>query len=299
MTVTIYQSYYKQEQLPLLDIAFVPWNNTANADPDKREYPQMKAIHKKMTEEGAHPYNDYYGLVSWKFTQKTGITGGAFKSWIEKDIQGWIDAEDAVGVFPRPDVYFINPCFILEAMFQNVWLHGEWHHNGITQMANEGLRIMGVQTGSLLQSYMDRTCMTFCNYYVGNSVFWNRMFEFMDGFYAAVDSDPYLRNAVYSPAGYSGDAKITNFIFLFERLVPTLLMLEPKIKRCEWVYKFEQQKKVDHSTFDALMELSNLKKTIFKGIRTQNNQIVDQNHRKWVEIATNLNHNQPQLIYKE
>ena len=295
MAVTIFQSYYKPEQLPLLDVALEPWNNINNPDPDKREYPQMKAIHQKMVESGADQYNDYYGLVSWKFSHKTGITGGAFKRWIEKDIQGWIDNTDALGVFPRPDVYFINPCFILEALFQNVWLHGEWHHKGITQMAGRGLEIMGHKL-PLLQTFMPSTVMTFCNYFVGNGKFWSEMFQFMDQFYAAVDSDPYLYQAVYSPAGYAGDAKITNFIFLFERLVPTFFLLN-RYKTCDFRYTFEQQNKVDKLTFDTLATMSELKRQVYTAGMNGNNQEVDITHRKWVEIASNIYKNQPQLLH--
>jgi hypothetical protein len=242
MSVNIYQSYYKEEQKKYLDPYSTPFDNTVNLDPDKREYPQMKAVH--AIEASTDPDTDYhiYGLVSWKFKEKAIIPLTKFKQFVIGN--------------PGYDCYFINPCFILEAIVANPWEQGEWHHKGIAQIASEVMQLNELST-VLFPNHK----MMFCNYFVGNTKFWNRLFAFVDNFFNVVDRSKDLKKRVYSPAGYYSDSKITNFIFLFERLVPTFLMMNNDISTLNYQYNFEEikSKLPDQALFKQIQALSNLK----------------------------------------
>ncbi len=248
MKVSIYQSYYKDEQTRHLSPYCIPYDNTANETPEFREYPQMK----RVAELAKADNSDYWGLISWKFKQKCLIDPRVFHNTIGENL-GY-------------DVYFVNPCYIIESFFPNPWAHGEWHHKGITQMAYDGLKLMGVnEPEHVLTSLYPRDRMLFCNYFVGNDKFWNGFFAFIDTFFTTSGTSEDLYNRIYSPAGYSGDAQLHNFIFLVERLVSTYLVIKTDLKVLNYEYTYEDQasKIVDISDFNSVRLQSDLKKEAF------------------------------------
>ena len=244
MKISLYQSYYKDEQKQHLNHYCIPFDNTANENPEYREYPQMKKVADLALRNGA----DLWGLISWKFEQKTLISPHSFLEIIHDN--------------PGYDCYFINPCFILESFFPNPWAHGDWHHKGITQMALDGLTPMiGAETINVLTALYPRDRFLFCNYFVGNEKFWQDFFQFIDTFFYHVHQNEELKNRVYSPSGYAGDPELHNFIFLVERLVSTFLLTRPDIKTLNYEYRHEEvASKIDMDDFNSVRLQSDLKK---------------------------------------
>ena len=115
MKIKIYQNYYQADQLSLLEPDFIPHDNTANKNPEYREY----WLFLNMYEQGMHLEADFTGLVSQKFCEKTQIRGCDFINFMEQN-RGF-------------DAYFINPLpFVINAYaFKNVWYQGEFYHPGL------------------------------------------------------------------------------------------------------------------------------------------------------------------------
>jgi len=206
----IFQVYYKHEQLDSLDPAFSPYDNTANPHPELREWYTIKEIYTwaKQLE------LSMWGTVSWKFRQKTGITGEDFVKFIENN--------------PGHDVYFINPAVINEAVFANSWEQGDIHHAGISQLANKFLTQIGYVDVDVKAMVLDRTRTSFSNYFVGTAEFWNRYIAFIDKIFIEADKDPKFKQSVFGTgtSNYAADRSLPNFIFIVERLLSIFIELD-------------------------------------------------------------------------
>jgi hypothetical protein len=115
--VTINQIYYLPSQLPLLDPAFTPYDNTANENREFAEY----HIFEKEYNAGKIANDALTGYVSWKFGDKTRLQGSQFLKFIAAN--------------PGYDVYFINPFPMQMKFFKNLWLQGEFYHPGILELS--------------------------------------------------------------------------------------------------------------------------------------------------------------------
>jgi hypothetical protein len=95
MNLQIYQAYYKQEQIVHLDPAFIPYDNTINAQPHLREYPMWQKLYENHKDSDA-----YWGLMSWLWFEKTKISSEIFKDWILEnlDIDMVLDRISQIGI---------------------------------------------------------------------------------------------------------------------------------------------------------------------------------------------------------
>jgi hypothetical protein len=217
MKTRLYQSYYKPEQIGSLDQDCIPYDNTSNPNPDLREYPQMKKVHDICKVD-----QDAYGLVSWKFQQKALIKPSKFKSFVND-------------TFNHYDFWFINPCYILDGIFLSPWFQGEMHHPGMMQLAQDTLNKMQSDVPQLASMVIPSSKTFYANYFMAKPAVWDRLFSFTDTFYNMVDKE-----RMNKPSYYSGDPNMSHFIFLFERLVPTFLFMNPDIRVGKYHYKHEE-----------------------------------------------------------
>jgi len=100
MNLILYQAYYQQEQLAHLDSTFTPYDNTANDAPHLRELPMWRKLLEQHKDSDLH-----WGLLSWRWLQKTGVPAIKFKEWILAN-EGY-------------DVYHIDPFAYLANEFPN------------------------------------------------------------------------------------------------------------------------------------------------------------------------------------
>jgi hypothetical protein len=239
--IALYQSFYKEEQKQFLDLHCYPYNNIVNPSPDLREYPQMKDIHKICGNT-----HDAYGLVSWKFEQKTLIKPSQFLSFV-KD------------TFNMYDFWFINPCYIMDALFISPWEQGEIHHPGMRQLAQDTLDSMGREVPRLDRKLFPSSKTFYANYFMAKPHIWDCIFAFMDKFYDSVD-----KTRMNKPSGYSGDPNMSHFIFLFERLVPTFLIMNPLIKVGKYNYQhYEVKDKSSYEEFKMVNILADMKDDLY------------------------------------
>jgi len=89
--IRIYQNYYSESHTTYLDPCLTPHDARASLQPDLYEVYWLVSLF----ENGCYLEQEYTGLVSWKFGQKTGISGRRAIEFITEH--------------PGYDVYLINP----------------------------------------------------------------------------------------------------------------------------------------------------------------------------------------------
>ena len=242
LNMKIFQIYYKPELKQHLDPAFVPLDNTANPRPDLREWYNWNQEHEQRLTEGL----DLWGYVSWKFKEKTNLTG--------QQVLDHIDAN------PGYDVYLFNPCILNEAVFINSWEQGDLHHPNISAIGNSFLAKLGYADYNVKEVLLDRTRAIFANYVVGNRKFWDMFMEFSNKLFTEAEKDPEFKHQVFGAglSNYAHDKSLPNFTFLIERLIPTFLELNDFLV-CPYTYTQDTVLKKYQPYIHDILALSNLK----------------------------------------
>jgi hypothetical protein len=206
----IFQIYFKPELVAHCDPAFTPLDNTSNPRPELREWDVWDREHDNIVAQNL----DYWGYVSWKFKEKTNLTG--------QQVMDFINAN------PGHDVYLFNPCIVNEAVFANSWEQGDMHHPNISAIGNKFLTKLGYEDVDVRGMLLDRDKTVFANYVVGNRKFWAKFMEFSRKLFTEAEKDSIFKDEVFGAgrSNYAHDKSLPNFTFLIERLIPTFLELE-------------------------------------------------------------------------
>jgi hypothetical protein len=220
--VTVFQNYYTPSQRKWLDPAFVPHDGTRNPYPDLFEIYWLTKLYGK----GLHRASTYTGLVSWKFFLKTRILGHEFLQHIQQN--------------PGHNVYFINPFPEHAYAYFNVWDHGEKAHPGITALAQTLFDKVGYKVSLRDLWRNDHRTLLFCNYWVGDGVFWETYMSFLDPILKVATRGGLSprRNPYFASTNHSGRIR-PFFPFIFERMFSTFLLTNPQISTCPYVFELE------------------------------------------------------------
>ena len=210
LNMKIFQIYFKPELKSHCDPAFEPLDNTSNPRPELREWDVWDREYENILAQGL----DYWGFVSWKFKEKTNLTGQQFIDFINSN--------------PGADVYFVNPCIVNEAVFANSWEQGDLYHPNISNIGNSFLTKLGYEDVDVKSMVLDRNCTMFANYIVGSRAFWDRFMTFTRQLFTEAEKDPVFKHQVFGAglSNYAHDNTLPNFTFLIERLIPTFIDLE-------------------------------------------------------------------------
>lgn len=206
----IFQIYFKPELKVHCDPNFVPYDNTANPRPELREWDVWDREYDSLMASDL----EYWGFVSWKFKEKTNLTGQ--------------QVYDFVNAYPGQDVYLLNPCILNEACFANSWEQGDLHHPNISAIGNKFFNKLGYGDIDVKSILLDRNTTVFANYVIGSRKFWTKFMEFSRKLFTEADADPVFKEEVFGAGGsnYAHDKSLPNFTFLIERLIPTFIELE-------------------------------------------------------------------------
>lgn len=201
----IYQVYYNEISKKNLDKKFIPYDNSKPLNDKEFEYGVMRNIYLNN-----NPFkNDkLFGVLSWKFQEKSTIKSKDLTSWINKN-KGY-------------DAYICNPWPELSYIFYNLWYQGEYWHPGLIELAeylfkkaNIDIDIRKIRTDS-------NTCC-FCNYWIANQKFWKVYIDTCEKLYKAIYScDDNIKNLLFNTNVY-GDKDVAFFPFIFERMFSTIL----------------------------------------------------------------------------
>lgn len=198
MNLQVYQAYYDNSQLSKLDTAFIPYDNTENKEPHLREYPMWKKLFEKHKDTDA-----YWGLMSWRWHEKTKIAGYQFTQFIEAN-EGF-------------DCYHFDPFPNLYKQYKNLWVQGDQWHPGMLNYANKLFTKLGIKDRAENLQY-DREDFGTCNYYVGNGNYWNNLLNFMDYCLKLSDDDEEMHKYLFVDGRLYNGHVIPNFAFVTERL---------------------------------------------------------------------------------
>ena len=198
MNLKIYQAYYDEAQLPKLDPVFLPFDNTNNSTPHLREYPMWQKLYEEHKDTDA-----YWGLMSWRWLDKTNLPPAQFRDWILAN--------------PGYDVYHIDPFPDLPNQYMNIWTQGDVWCPGMNDFCNRLFPKLGIHTPVEQFRYAPEDFGT-CNYYVGNSKFWTNFMGFLDLCLKLCSTDPQLNDYIYVKGGMYNGHFVPNFPFVTERL---------------------------------------------------------------------------------
>lgn len=194
MTVNLYQSFYNTDQIGFLDSSCIPFDNTKNEEPNLREYPLFKKVYELEKNS-----DNYWGLLSFRFEEKTNLPLKEFKEWIEQN--------------PGHDVYYIDPFLDVSVSYPNLWVQGEQWHPGIYKVLQ---RLVGEMADNLVYHPDD---FVTCNFFVGNRKFWDGYFNFVDHIIDLSQKDDTLKYYMYEHKVQYNGKMITYFSFIIERLL--------------------------------------------------------------------------------
>ena len=213
MNLKIYQSFYEKEQIHHLNDEFVPYDNTSNLTPHFREYPHLKHLFQMHRNDNLH-----WGLVSWKWKQKTYLEPSVFKKWILDN--------------PGYDVYHFDPYLEVAATCTNLWTQ-----DGMTDFANLLFPKIGINHRCEDFFYRGEDFAT-CNFLIGNSNFWTNWFLYIDDILVKCSQDvstyEYVyrqgRNYLVNRNNVETKEWLPNFIFVIERLTSLFFIQHRHIK---------------------------------------------------------------------
>jgi GT2 family glycosyltransferase len=232
ITVKIYQLFFHSEQIRDLDPHFIPHDGCENPHPHHYETYWFTKLWSRQW----HKKADYTGFLSPKFGLKTCLEGYQFRKFIEDN--------------PGHDVYFVNPFPHETYLFFNVWDHGEACHPGLVALAQDLFDRVepGIQIHYLGRN--DISTALFCNYWVGNALFWDEFMAFVKPLYEFIvkEMDNEDRARFFSPVPYVREAPA--FPFIFERLFSTFLLLRRDIRACAYRLSAEEISRIYSQSVD-------------------------------------------------
>ncbi len=156
----LFQIYYRPEQRSALDPAFEPYNNQGD-NSALLEYNVFRKILQSGQVQGA----ELWGALSWKFQEKTGLTG--------------TDLRTIIAANPGHDVYYCNPHPEFEALYHNLWLQGEPSHPNFLVLCREFFEVTGIPLDNL-KAFVPSSLFASANYFVASPKFWADYTRFVD-----------------------------------------------------------------------------------------------------------------------
>jgi hypothetical protein len=210
MNLKIYQCYYEESQLEKMNgDSFIPFDNTENKNPELREYVLWKKGYEMHKDEDCH-----WGIMSWRWLEKTKLPEIEFKEWITNN--------------PGHDVYYMDPFLDVSVIYPNLWVQGDIWHPGLKDFANRLFPKLGI-TKSVDDLYYDSRDFLTCGFFVGNQKFWTNFLEFVDRCIDICKGDEKLNYYMFEKKISYNGGEIPNFSFIVERLFSLYSYLNPNL----------------------------------------------------------------------
>ena len=203
MRSKIFQVFYDQKTLAEVEACAIAFDNSNPERINEYEYGVMR----KLYSESMFTDSDLYGVFSWKFRSKTGMSVQDLLGLVANQNEGF----DVITVNPYPHA----------TRFHNVWDQGEYFHPGMSCVAKELFEASRLDT-SLLDARMDARSLCYCNYWLGSRRFLDLYFSFTERIYSVVYQDSrFTKEMILGVRDRCIQAPL--FPFIFERLFSTLL----------------------------------------------------------------------------
>jgi hypothetical protein len=212
MKFKIYQPYFRDDQIPLMDPAFehLDLRSQTPEEADLREH----TINLKCRELAKAEGLDVWGMFSWKWKDKLhGSTGDKIKKMVADH--------------PNHDVYYFNPWphIIHSDGAYNGWEQGSWHHPHMIEICEELFPLIGIDNRYLYYPHGPEVSC-YANYYLGNAKFWDGWLDLIERYRAAIPKlSPRVQELHNGPANYGPFPNLWYFPFIHERLFSTYLTM--------------------------------------------------------------------------
>jgi hypothetical protein len=202
--IKIYQCYYEKSQLEFLDEAFIPFDNTINED-TLLEYSLLKKIY-------SFADSEYWGMVSWRWKEKTNLPGEKFIRWIEEN--------------PGYDLYHCHSYLMNLKNFKNSVLDGDYWHAGLKSTMTKICQKLNYNINFDTLVY-PKNLHIYAHQYIGSKKFWDLWIPFMDNVVDICRNDEELNRFMFiSTTIHRAHNHMINFPFLIERLVSVFLYIQ-------------------------------------------------------------------------
>ena len=205
--VPIFQIHFDPAQRAGLDPKFIPYDN-AGQDSPLREFEVFERL---AAEEGVR-VAPLWGAVSWKFFDKTGLSGE--------------DIGRVLAAYPGRDLYYCNPSTDSEAVYANLWQQGLTVHPGFREICEGVFEAAGLDLRQL-DAITPSQSLSSCNYFIGSQAFWASYLPFVRGVVdrARAALPKAMRRMLDSSMGDPRNlhAGASYWPFIVERLLPVFL----------------------------------------------------------------------------
>jgi hypothetical protein len=203
----IFQIYYQPWQLELLDAHLIPFDNGQHQS-ELLEVDVFQRLSTSDQIQGAR----LWGALSWRFTEKTGMTGAQLIKEIESQ--------------PGYDVYYCNPEVIHEALFHNLWMQGETSHPDFLKLCMAIFEAANLPMSQLIALSSSKTYSS-TNSFVATPQFWQSYLPWIQQILNLANKKlpPQVRDMMHSSrADDRGLHKGATYVpFIVERLFPIFL----------------------------------------------------------------------------
>jgi hypothetical protein len=201
-----YQIYFDEISFNKIEKEFIPLDNRNSPRPDWFEFHVIRGFLKSAKLKK----NSYYGFLSPRFREKTGLSGKDVHDIFNK-AQG---SADAILLTSQPEQI---------ALHKNPFLQGEFYHPGLIAATEHFFDYIG-RPVDLRKNVTNLQKSVFSNYIIATSNFWEEWLELADLFYSFVEQelyhDDYNMKALYPYRAGHVELKV----FVQERLVNYLLL---------------------------------------------------------------------------
>jgi hypothetical protein len=190
-----------------VDPDFLPFDVTADPQPERRETAHMLSFWRQ----GLHREYPVTGLLSPKFSGKTGIAGSIFNTFVTNN--------------PGYDVWFLNPYPHYFYLAHNIWEHGEIWYPGLCERAARVFAAAGIAIDLNQFPRSTTSTLLFSNFWAGTTNFWDQFMPFVSEMSKHAEQEP----ALFDECPYE-HGTATYYSFIFERLFTTFLVMHPGIR---------------------------------------------------------------------
>ena len=201
MNLGIYELLYEVGQRPILGTPFLSYDTSGFNRSELRELLAFEHFAKNSI----WASHNLSGLLSPRFTQKTGLTSSQVVNFIEDN--------------PGYQVYLFHP-YPNELLLQNHFLElAELEHPGITDALDRVWRIIFNSKREQIEIPQNQHICCHCNYFVADQVFWKKYGEFVCDFLKLLKSKEgaFLTESTPYTLTKTDDVELPMGVFVFER----------------------------------------------------------------------------------
>ena len=215
-TIKLYQIYYNEETKSKIDPLYIPLDNSNSPKPEWFEFYPIKCF----LDQNELEDNTYYGFLSPRFYEKTGMAAEQLIALIQEKSKEGID------------VFISSLGFGSIAYYQNLFEQGENWHPGLKSLSQQAFNKMGlsIDLDSLVSSVHTSV---YCNYLIGNKRYWQEWKLIANKFYDLVEHDnSELGKALRANTNYlRGNTAMRTFI---QERLPSVILSSNKYLTCSF-----------------------------------------------------------------